>query len=338
MAAPRELRFCWWNVQDFAHFDPNRSAMARWPTSVAEYEEKRRRLETAFDAMFGADVPEVIGLCEITRTAARELQKRKLQDHDLILSEPLATDAFQVVLFIRRNRSLARRRSLIAEDVSEGTRPMCAAVLEEPSAGVLFVACHWPAFDKPTSKESRRRCADTLRGGVYDFLFPRRPAATPRHVVVIGDLNAEPFDDLFELTLYASRDRDHARQRSHHTDGSVSRARLYNCGWRLLGERTPHGLPESPERRVGTYYQASSRSWRTYDQVLVSGGLLTGQAPYLDEAALLVRSDVVTWWKASRRSSRTTTVSGPGCPTTTHSPVESSSDEIPSCPISKSCW
>lgn len=46
------------------------------------------------------------------------------------------------------------------------------------------------------------------------------------------------------------------------------------------------------ERRVGTYYSASVHEWRTYDQVLVSGGLLTSTIPQLDERELLVRTDV----------------------------------------------
>lgn len=45
-------------------------------------------------------------------------------------------------------------------------------------------------------------------------------------------------------------------------------------------------------RRVGSYYHAKSHEWRTYDQVLVTGGLLSPRAPYFDESELLVRSDV----------------------------------------------
>jgi endonuclease/exonuclease/phosphatase family metal-dependent hydrolase len=288
----RELRFCWWNLQDFAHFDANRVGQDRWPVSVDHYQEKRRRVEAAFDAMFGSNLPDVIGLCEITKKVAMELQKRKFPDHQLILLEPRETEEFQVVLLIRRNASLSRRPSLHGHDVPERTRPMCVALFEEPTVSILFVACHWAAFDDKQTADYRRRCADTLRGGIYDFLNPRLPPATPRHALVIGDLNVEPFDDLFEVTLSASRDHDHARGRLHYSDAAVSRTRLYNCGWRLLGEERPHGSGGATERRVGTYYRTSSHSWRTYDQVLVTGELLGDQPPYFDESSLLVRTDV----------------------------------------------
>lgn len=292
MATPRELRFCWWNVQDFAHFDANRSLMERWPTSLDQYREKRRRVDAAFDAMFGVDVPDVIGLCEITKAAAEDLQGRRFPNHELVLSSPGDDLPFQIAVFLRRGRSLSDRQVWEASDVSEGTRPMCVAQYQTRKAHILFVACHWPAFDETTSAEARRRCADRLRRGVYDFLYPKREVATPRYVIAFGDFNTEPHDELFKATLYASRDRDHARRRPHPTDDNVSRARMYNCGWRLFGEESPHGVVPPAARRVGTYYQMSSHLWRTFDQVLATGGLLTDQPPLFDEATLRVRTDV----------------------------------------------
>jgi hypothetical protein len=291
MAAPTELRFCWWNVQDFAHFDPSQAVIDRWPRTAAEYAEKTRRVLAAFDAMFGPSPPDIIGLCEITRTAAEALRRARLPDHQIIFTDAGDPFAFQVVLFIRDKRGLQKRIEWIPEDVSAGTRPMGVIRYLSTNAHILFVACHWPAFEESTSREARRRCADTLRGGIYDFLFPRTPATIPRHVVAFGDFNTEPHDDLFTDTLYASRDRDHARRRRHHTDEPVRRVRLYNCGWRLVGESHSHGQAEPTERRVGTYYSASKHEWRTYDQVLVTGGLLTGKTPYLDEGELLIRTD-----------------------------------------------
>jgi hypothetical protein len=291
MAAPTELRFCWWNVQDFAHFDPSQAVIDRWPRTIVEYAEKSRRVVAAFDKMFGKSDPDVIGLCEITRKAAEELQRLRFPAHRLIFTEAGDPVAFQVVLLIRERSGLDGRMAWFPDDVSAGTRPMGVVRYFSRKTHILFVACHWPAFDESTSREARRRCADTLRGGIYDFLHPQTEAAIPRHVVVFGDFNTEPHDELFADTLYASRDRDHARRRRHHTDEPIRRVRLYNCGWRLVGESHSHGQAEPVERRVGTYYSVSKHEWRTYDQVLASGGLLTGKTPYLDERELLVRTD-----------------------------------------------
>ena len=43
---------------------------------------------------------------------------------------------------------------------------------------------------------------------------------------------------------------------------------------------------------MGTYFHAKEMEWRTYDHVLVTGGLLTDHAPLFDESALRVRADV----------------------------------------------
>lgn len=72
----------------------------------------------------------------------------------------------------------------------------------------------------------------------------------------------------------------------------MSRTRLYGCGWRLLGEEFPHATAGEVARRVGTCYSETLCEWRTYDHVLVTGGLLTEREPFLDETALLIRSDV----------------------------------------------
>lgn len=289
--ATRELRFCWWNVQDFAHFDANRSAVPRWPASVGEYEEKRRRVEAAFDAMFGSDLPEIVGLCELTRAAAEDLQRRSFPDHELVLGDPAEPVEFQVALLLRRGSQLSAREPWFVWNGTSETRPMCVAQYYTRRVHLLFVGCHWTAFETPESRELRGRCADALRDGIYTFLVPPRDVSTPRHVVVFGDFNAEPQDDLFRLKLSASRDRDHARQRAHHADEPVSRTRLYDCGWRLLGEERPHGLSGTSARRVGTCYSDKLSEWRTYDHVLVTGGLLGDQPPYFDESSLLVRTD-----------------------------------------------
>jgi len=220
------------------------------------------------------------------------LQRRRFPDHELVLGEPSDPLAFQVAMLIRRDRNLAARQPWIVWGGTLDTRPMCLVHYYTRKAQILFVACHWTAFETDTSDEMRGRCADTLRDRIYEFLFPPRPVSTRRHVVIFGDFNAEPQDKHFRLKLYASRDRDHARKPVSYHDDAVSRTRLYSCGWRLLGEKLPHNETVSAERRVGTCYSASWGEWRTYDHVLVTGGLLTERVPYFDESALLIRSDL----------------------------------------------
>jgi hypothetical protein len=78
----------------------------------------------------------------------------------------------------------------------------------------------------------------------------------------------------------------HAMRPIHYSDREVRRPRLYNASWRLLGETAPH--PTTNGSTAGTYYSTSERTWHTFDQVIVSGGLLTTTPPFLDEASVRV--------------------------------------------------
>ena len=156
---------------------------------------------------------------------------------------------------------------------------------------IRFAFCHWPAFDEVVSQEHRGRVADALRGDVYAFMNPSETTVFPRDYIALGDFNTEPFDELFETKLYAFRDRERSRQKPHYSDPDVRRVRLYNCGWRHLGEKQPHGFDVASDGHAGTYYQASKHIWRTYDQLLVTGGLLSEKPPVLDESQLFVRTD-----------------------------------------------
>ncbi len=287
----RELRFIWWNVCDFAHFDPAMAERDRWPSSHAMFQEKLRRIDQTLTGLYGDNLPELIGLCEMTREAAKALRIRRLHEYEVIFSKPRGPDEFQIVVFMKSNVGLRRKPPLFAEDVPKFTRPMLIAELLRNDCHLRFAFCHWPAFEEPVSDEHRGRVASTLRRDVYKFMKSDQGTIYPKEYLALGDFNIEPFNPIFEMKLYASRDRDRARQKPHYTDEDVGRVRLYNCGWRHLGEEHPHRMEPGPVGRTGTYFQASTRIWRTFDQLLVTGGLLTGKRPALDETQLLVRSN-----------------------------------------------
>lgn len=280
--AQPSIRFAWWNVHDFAHYDPSRAGENRWPLEPAAYSAKCSRVDAALQHLLSTHTPDLLGLCEITSVAAEELQKRLLSNYELIFPDAAPGSSFQVAVFYRSGSRLRQRQPLLAIDVPRTTRGM--AIVDCLRAGhcVRFIFCHWTAFGE-NSELYRERLAETVSGHAYEFINDPRRKNTP-HVAVLGDLNAEPFGGIFQSRLNASRDRDRSSQRPHPSDHDIRRVRFYNASWRLLGERHPNDAV-TQHHWAGTYYNASDRRWHTYDQLLVTGGLLGSVPPYLEEAS-----------------------------------------------------
>ena len=120
-----ELRFCWWNVCDYAEYVAEEDKRPnRGPTSEAAYDEKSRRVIAAFDAMYGPLAPELLGLCELTPAAARRLQAVRFPNHELVLSAPDQPTRYQIAVLHRTGVPFARRLQYVAGDVPRTTRPM----------------------------------------------------------------------------------------------------------------------------------------------------------------------------------------------------------------------
>ena len=109
-----------------------------------------------------------------------------------------------------------------------------------------------------------------------------KPQKEDREVMIIGDLNEEPFDNIIIDYLNTHRYRDRALKRGHWADDDVKRIHLYNCTWRLLGEKL-NGKKILAPHIAGTYFWADKQSWHTFDQIIVSGGLLDSIPPHIDE-------------------------------------------------------
>jgi hypothetical protein len=168
-----------------------------------------------------------------------------------------------------------------------GTRPMAVLDYCSGSQRIRMIGCHWTARFEATSADVRSDLARLLMSEVYDFLHEPGHDES-RHVLILGDLNEEPYELSLERRLNASRTRSRARQKEHYTDESVKRVWLYNCAWRFLGERYPHRGGSSAGDTAGTYFWAAKKSWHTIDHVIVNGSLLGDTVPFLDEASVRV--------------------------------------------------
>lgn len=218
----RNLTFAWWNVRDFAHYDETRLSDPRWPKQPPDYEAKRNRILDALNQIFGDDFPDLLGICEITREAARDIAKLLPGDFHVTVSPGYPhDDGFQVAVFYRSNAGFSSEIPLFPtdhEDVAIGTRPMIPVHFTIKGHVIRFIACHWTAMDEPSSQEARQRTADVLRRNTHDFLKADVPSpGVIRHIVVFGDLNEEPTSEIFERRLIGRRDHESPRT-NHSTD------------------------------------------------------------------------------------------------------------------------
>jgi endonuclease/exonuclease/phosphatase family metal-dependent hydrolase len=154
---------------------------------------------------------------------------------------------------------------------------------------LVVTLSHWRT-DNRDSREGRalRAAAATdLRAGIAEF-------ADDAPLVVLGDLNLEPFEE--ELNgLPTSRSRDTVREYRPTRSSDVL---LYNASWRFLGERAPWSADAAAPTLAGTYRLTGSSgptAWRTFDHVIVSQGLLGSTRWVLNEEMLRIFADDVVY-------------------------------------------
>jgi len=285
--ATQTLRFLWWNLQSFAHYDPHRAGEVHWPSSIEAYRAKVQRVDDALRELCGDPAPEVLVFAELTNQAAQELRDRVFPTHAVFSLDLLPRSQLQIAFLYQPIHCFEEQSPIVVPNTPRGTRPMGALDFLHVGHRIRFIACHWQARFSEESQHTRSDIARFLNTHVYQFLHEELSTPEVRHVVILGDLNEEPYG-ILEERLNAARFRAHSRRREHYTDQDVSRIRLYNCSWRFLGEREPHRGKVAEGDTAGTYFWQSKNSWHTFDHVIVTGSLLTDQQPFLDERNLAV--------------------------------------------------
>ena len=279
------VRFVWWNVESFAHFDANRAGEKQWPLVPEAYSAKCDRIDRVLTDLFGSDPPELLALAEVTHRAATDLRDRLLPEYDVFSLDQFPRAQLQVAFLHKRSTGFEPQPPLVVPEVPRGTRPMAVIDIVASNHRIRFIGCHWTARFEEESGDTRSDTARFLNSEIFRFL--KDSSDEGRHVIIVGDLNEEPFG-LALRRLHAYRDRATALRRAHYTDQDTKRIRLYNCSWRYLGERHPHGGAAGDISTAGTYFWKKNGRWSTPDQIIVTGTMLTGIEPFLDETGVRV--------------------------------------------------
>ena len=162
------------------------------------------------------------------------------------------------------------------------------------SGWIIVAAAHWRSdmWNASDAKARRTVAAMALRGAIAVALQDVGPDVP---VLILGDFNAEPFDEQFSASLPTARSRAEVQR---HRPRRPSDLLFYNAAWRWLGERYPWDSGQQTPTLAGTYRLEGSRvptTWRTFDQVLVSPSLLGDAAWSLDERVLGICDDTCVY-------------------------------------------
>ncbi|MGZ9709526.1 endonuclease/exonuclease/phosphatase family protein [Glaciimonas sp. GNP009] len=150
-------------------------------------------------------------------------------------------------------------------------------ILKDQTLLNVFVS-HWPSVMRMNkSNVERNRYGDHLKSAV-DEVWEVDPLAK---IILMGDYNDEPFDTPLAFNLKATRDRHLA---------SAKPGSLYNPFWNRIGSDRDYSRGSDNVGFCGTYFYAKDKldRWRTFDQIIVSSGLLGQSQWHLDESAVEV--------------------------------------------------
>lgn len=307
-----KLHCVWWNLENLFPYDASYTGHANYrPASEGEYEEKLDDLAVVL-ANMPDGVPDLIFVCEVAtaqgvgnRDALADLAARLGGNRGHYLGE--VGDIRGITCGAIWNEELVESRQkpevhpvISRLQLTERGRPIVELAMREKQSGREFTVYlnHWKSRggDPSDSEEKRLDAAEELM-----TLVARRvcraaaPDADPEALILaVGDFNDEPYNGSLthpragQGRLLITRDRRQVLERHARRPLPL----LYNPSWRLLGQMLACGgnagrvgfLP------AGTYLYADRYPdrWSTFDQLLVSAGMIRGRDPVFDDASLQI--------------------------------------------------
>lgn len=266
---PPSLRFAWWNT----------GVAPPWIESRASLEH-RAEVRRIVEHLISNDGCGLIGLGEVRRESILDwVPSHQRADWAEIRDLSASRNDFDLGLLFDRGRldavdHLWVRARHAGNDVRAGLVVLFKTTANATPGYFVVVLAHWRADmgDIADAAARRSRAAQQLRGAICKQLDANGGGAVP-HVLMLGDFNAEPFDPEFREDLPTSRLRGFVQ--NHSRRAGTDDLMLYNASWRVVGERYPWMGSTAPSL-AGTYWtkQKLPTTWRTFDQVLVSGSLL----------------------------------------------------------------
>jgi hypothetical protein len=263
---PAELNFAFWNLENLfdAVDDPANPGDDEFlPAGGWTAERYARKLEHLAGEI-ATVAPHVIGFAEV--------ENRRVLD-DLFAQPVLAGQGWIVV---HRDSPDPRGidvalacRAPFAVDEGEGavvlhpvqgasapSRSVLAVVLRAGAARLTVLVNHWPSRGGDKDGAFRALAGSAAKAAVLAAIEREKAQGHDADVLIVGDLNDDPWDASVVKSLGAVRSRNAVLNRREGVP-------LWNASWSLLAESD-----------VGTLYYNPEWNWNVFDQCIVSRGLL----------------------------------------------------------------
>ena len=269
-----DLRVAFWNVYNLFPV----GVVERGPQTEEELNAKLDALADCANGFFDGHGPDVLGLAEVaTEELLRALLSRLQGTFQYLWASP-GSSARTGIAFAYREGCLTG----VTETGRFGNpqRPWLLHVEAEVSNSTnadptaSFVVAHWKSRmgDPSGGTPSLERCeaADWLRDQLD-------ASGRGRSAVVMGDLNADPFETPFHASHLNT---------TRLFSSAIRSARLYATAWKLFPE--PQSVEEynSPDFRLARPVTSHDGDRVLFDQLLVGGGALRGGSLLLREQSV----------------------------------------------------
>lgn len=281
------LHIAFWNLenlfapQNFPDREPwlakaMASDLKGWTKSL--FNKKIAQLSSIIRQMNKNAGPDVLGVCEVeNRFALQSLadslnQALPQRRYQLVHADSTRDQRGIDTAFIYDSATLtAKLDELFSHWVmrSTGTRDITQITFVTASGKQLVaMANHWPSRSGepgqgPEYSSGFRATAGETLSYWHDRI--RETKGNSVAVIAIGDFNDEPFDRSIQIHAEGLRDKGSAMR--------ATSAKFYNMAWEYLVQDAVNSAGK-PRQLNGTLYFGGEAS--TFDQILVSPGLLTG--------------------------------------------------------------
>lgn len=178
----------------------------------------------------------------------------------------------QAYIYNANNVRILEQKVLEFSQIGRNYRVGHSLIIETKcNSFINIIVSHWPSKLQSSNDIIRNQLAITLRNHIFNLSEDK--------VILMGDFNAEPFEESLSEYLLASRDKPKVRKKKE---------LFYNPFWSKLGTSKCEGF-------CGSYFYKSGMvsNWHLFDQIIVSSNFLNGQGWSLLSEESLIGTEVI---------------------------------------------